>query len=156
MTNTQHRIAGSHIISLNPPTWSLSITGRWNVSLPSGVLPWNSIFRPGRGVKILHYSISRIAPLYPWSSPYSAECKARQYQVPFLSLWYCYILTLRPGLKMPFLGNTPEGSDTFQRPLVMQRKRVTSELHDSYFRLMTIEHPIQRSSRRSCGRWVII
>ena len=39
---------------------------------------------------------------------------------------------------------------------VMHRKRVTSELHDSYFRLMTIKHPIQRSSRRSCGRWVII
>ena len=37
-----------HIISLNPPTWSLSITGRWNVSLPSGVLPWNSIFGLGR------------------------------------------------------------------------------------------------------------
>ena len=31
---------------------------------------------------------------------------------------------------------------------VMHRKRVTSELHDSYFRLMTIKHPIQRSSRR--------
>ena len=38
---------------------------------------------------------------------------------------------------------------------VMHRKRVTSELHDSYFRLMTIKHPIQRSSRRSCGRGVI-
>ena len=35
-------------------------------------------------------------------------------------------------------------------------KRVTSELHDSYFRLMTIKHPIQRSTRRSCGRWIII
>ena len=33
----------SHIISLNPPTWSLSITGHWNVSLPSGASPWNSI-----------------------------------------------------------------------------------------------------------------
>ena len=40
--------------------------------------------------------------------------------------------------------------------IVMHRKRVTSELHDSYFRLMTIKHPIQRSSMRSCGRWVII
>ena len=27
---------------------------------------------------------------------------------------------------------------------VMHRKRVTSELHDSYFRLMTIKHPIQK------------
>ena len=41
----------SHIISLNPPTRSLSITGHWNVSLPSGVSPWNSIFGPGRGSK---------------------------------------------------------------------------------------------------------
>ena len=30
---------------------SLSITGRWNVLLPSGVLPWNSIFGPGRRSK---------------------------------------------------------------------------------------------------------
>ena len=30
---------------------SLSITGHWNVSLPSGVSPWNSIFGPGRGSK---------------------------------------------------------------------------------------------------------
>ena len=34
----------SHIISLNLPTRSLSITGHWNVSLPSGASPWNSIF----------------------------------------------------------------------------------------------------------------
>ena len=39
---------------------------------------------------------------------------------------------------------------------VMHRKRVTSGLHDSYSRLMTIKHPIQRSSSWSCGRWVII
>ncbi len=42
--------------SLNPPTRSLSITGRWNVSLPSGVSPWNSIFRPRRRSK---YNIRR-------------------------------------------------------------------------------------------------
>ncbi len=42
----------SHLMSLNPPTRSLPITGRWNVSLPFGVLPRNSIFRPGRRVKI--------------------------------------------------------------------------------------------------------
>ena len=41
----------SHIISLNPPTRSLSITGHWNVSLPSGVSPRNSIFGPGRRSK---------------------------------------------------------------------------------------------------------
>ena len=42
----------SHLISLNPPTRSLPITGHWNVSLPSGVSPWNSIFGLGRRVKI--------------------------------------------------------------------------------------------------------
>ena len=35
----------------------------------------------------------------------------------------CYILTPRPGLKMLFQGDTPEGSDTFQRP-VIERDRV--------------------------------
>ena len=35
----------------------------------------------------------------------------------------CYILTPRPGLKMLFQGDTPEGSDTFQRP-VIKRDRV--------------------------------
>ena len=69
---------------------------------------------------------------------------------------------------MLFQGNTPEGSDTFPTasnrkrsrgrikaydmgqgegfivPLVMHRKRVTSELHDSYFHLMTIKHLISK------------
>ena len=35
----------------------------------------------------------------------------------------CYILTPRPGLKMLFQGDTPGGSDTFQRP-VIERDRV--------------------------------
>ena len=41
----------SNLISLNPPTRSLPITGHWNVSLPFGVLPWNSILGPGRRSK---------------------------------------------------------------------------------------------------------
>ena len=66
---------------------------------------------------------------------------------------------------MLFQGDAPEGSDTFQWPVierdrvgglrlilwdkvkvplfhyrVMHRKRVTCELHDSYFRLMMIKH----------------
>ena len=70
---------------------------------------------------------------------------------------------------MLFQGDAPEGSDTFQWPVikrdcvgglrliiwdkvkiplchyrVMHRKRVTSELHDSYFRLMTIKHSISK------------
>ncbi len=74
-----------------------------------------------------------------------------------------------PGPKMLFQGDTPEGSDTFQWPVierdrvgglrliiwdkvkvplchyrVMHRKRITSEPHDSYFRLMTIKHSISK------------
>ena len=70
---------------------------------------------------------------------------------------------------MLFQGDAPEGSDTFQWPVIerdrvgrlrliiwdkvkvplcqyrlMHRKKVTSELHDSYFRLMTIKHSISK------------
>ena len=70
---------------------------------------------------------------------------------------------------MLFQGDAPEESDTFQWPVIerdrvgglrliirdkvkvplcqyrlMHRKRVTSELHDSYFRLMTIKHSISK------------
>ena len=70
---------------------------------------------------------------------------------------------------MLFQGDAPEGSDTFQCPVierdrvgglrliiwdkvkvplchyrVMHRKRVASELHDSYFRLMTIKHSMSK------------
>ena len=82
----------------------------------------------------------------------------------------CYVLTFDPApKKMHFQGDAPEGSDTFQWPVIerdrvgglrliiwdkvkvplcqyrlMHRKRVTSELHDSYFRLMTIKHSISK------------
>ena len=36
----------------NPPTQSLSITGHWNVSLPSGVSPWNGMFARAEGQNI--------------------------------------------------------------------------------------------------------
>ena len=80
-----------------------------------------------------------------------------------------FYFDLRPGPKMLFQGDAPEGSDTFQWPVierdrvgglrliiwdkvkvplchyrVMHRKRVTSELHDSYFRLMMIKHSISK------------
>ena len=76
---------------------------------------------------------------------------------------------LRPDSKMLFQGDAPEGSDTFQWSVIerdrvgglrliiwdkvkvplchyrlMHRKRVTCELHDSYFRLMTIKHSISK------------
>ena len=82
---------------------------------------------------------------------------------------YMLYFDLRPGPKMLFQGDAPEGSDTFQWPVierdrvgglrliiwdkvkvplchyrVTHRKRVTCELHDSYFRLMTIKHSISK------------
>ena len=78
---------------------------------------------------------------------------------------------------MPFQSDAPEGSDTFQWPVierdrvgglrliiwdkvkvrlchyrVMHRKRVTCELHDSYFHLMTIKHAIPKIGGRLSGR----
>ena len=74
--------------------------------------------------------------------------------------------------KMLFQGDAPEGSDTFQWPVIERdrvgglrliiwdkvkvplcqyrlnhRKRVTCELHDSCFRLMTIKHSISKIQR---------
>ena len=71
--------------------------------------------------------------------------------------------------KMLFQGDAPEGRDTFQWPVIerdrvgglrliiwekvkvplcqyrlMHRKRVTSELHNTYFCLMTIKHSISK------------
>ena len=40
-----------------------------------------------------------------------------------LAQFLCYILTFDPAPKMLFLGDTPEGSDTFQWP-VIERDRV--------------------------------
>ena len=87
----------------------------------------------------------------------------------FFSFCMCYVLTFDPAQKMLFQGDAPEGSDTFQWPVIerdrmgrlrliiwdkvkvplcqyrlMHQKRVTSELHDSYFRLMTIKHSISK------------
>ena len=45
-----------------------------------------------------HCSIPRIAPLYPWSSPYSAECLTRRHQVPFFESLKGLDLGLNPGL----------------------------------------------------------
>ena len=59
----------SHIISLNPPTRSLSITGHWNVSLPSGASPWNSIFGPGRRSKYYKINFFFIKTYKPLDQP---------------------------------------------------------------------------------------
>ena len=80
---------------------------------------------------------------------------------------WCCLLTFDPA-NMPFQNDVPEGSDTFRWQLweeiaqvdlaenmgqgkipwythrLIHRKRVTSELHDSYFRLMTIKHAIPK------------
>ena len=43
--------------------------------------------------------------------------KLHKYNLLFRK-YLCYILTFDPATKMLFLGNTPEGSDTFQRPVI--------------------------------------
>ena len=44
------------------------------------------------------YSFPWIAPLYPWSLPYNAECLARRHQVPFFESLVWLDLGLNPGL----------------------------------------------------------
>ena len=60
----------SHIISLNPPTRSLSITGHWNVSLPSGASPWNSIL--GGRVEGQNITQSPHTSIWPFFLPVTA------------------------------------------------------------------------------------
>ena len=75
-----------HIISLNPPTRSLSITGHWNVSISSGASPWNDIFGRVEGQNITlvedQYILGLISIVYRdlchWRSnqwPHNAEPK---------------------------------------------------------------------------------
>ena len=66
--------------------YSIPIYSYWNklATLIEGDLNRASTPRCSGGC----YSILWIAPLYPWSILYTAECKARRHQVPFLSLWY--------------------------------------------------------------------
>ena len=44
------------------------------------------------------YSFPWIAPLYPWSSPYKAECYARRLQVPFFESLVWLVLGVNPAL----------------------------------------------------------
>ena len=116
----------------------------------------------GKGVQSV-YSMT------PWQG--KVLMKSRKcHQTSFSLQCLCYVLTFDPAQnKMLFQGDAPEGSDTFQWPVIkrdrvgglrliiwdkvkvplcqyrlMHRKRVTSELHDSYFRLMTIKHSISK------------
>ena len=51
-----------------------------------------------------HYLIPRIAPIYPWSSPYNVECLARQHQVPFFESLVWLDLGLNLGVGVFFLS----------------------------------------------------
>ena len=82
----------SHIISLNLPTRSLSITGHWNVSLPSGVSPWNRIFGPGRRSK---YNMSLRVSLY---------FNLSQFNLPLhnsFSIAYFHYFSFSPSFPLP-------------------------------------------------------
>ena len=82
----------------------------WNWTLVSRAIGKHSTTKPmGRSTKLVtlvegdpkapfsiattlwsrgEHSIPRTDALYPWFSPYRAECWARWHQVPFLNLWY--------------------------------------------------------------------
>ena len=85
------------------------------------------------------------------------------------SISFCYILTFWPGQKCPskvmHRKQVTHSNGSYERKSrwrkvademgrakkflwythrLMHRKRVTSELHDSYFRLMTIKHSISK------------
>ena len=114
-----------------------------------------------------HYSLSILAhiSMSRTGRSYLYEIQQRSKMSGLVKMFY---FDLRPGPKILFQGNTLEGSNTFQRLVierdrvgglrlmiwekvrshcaitVMHRKRVTSELHDSYFRLMTNKHSISK------------
>ena len=103
----------------------------------------SAVFPPGQCTSVIFWPSIRPKNTNPrWYT-------GRKWHIPMASNWK------RSGgrIKAYDMG---QGEGPIVPLTVMHRKRVTSELHDSYFRLMTIKHPIQRSSRRSCGRWVII
>ena len=54
----------SHFVSQFPPMRFLSITGHWDVSLPSGASHWNGIFWPGRRSKYNMYIFFWLTPLH--------------------------------------------------------------------------------------------
>ena len=59
------------------------------------------------------YSISWIAPLYPWSLPYNAECLTRWNQVPFFS-------SLPPVFSMTLLGIEPQSPEPLANILLIR------------------------------------
>ena len=62
------------------------------------------------------YSFPWISPLYPWSLPYNAECKARRYQVPFFKIFGM----TRPGIELRAIG---EHSNHFANVRYIDGKR---------------------------------
>ena len=97
----------------------------------------------------------------PFSIASTPRCRGGRYFIPWnapLYPWYCYILTFDPAQKcyskvivIEMASNRKRSRGRIKAydmgqgegPIVpltdMHRKRVTSELHDSYFRLMTIK-----------------
>ena len=89
----------SHIISLNTPTRSLSITGHWNVSLPSSVSPWNSIFGLGRRSKYNNKPELIVLHTVKWFQIFLSNMNNSIYYKSFVcTLWngfkYCYLILI--------------------------------------------------------------
>ena len=68
-------------------------------------------------------SLSAYEMLLPTYANWSTNSKDLPFKVEMACCFKCYILTFDPAPKMLFLGDTPEGSDTFQWP-VIERDRV--------------------------------
>ena len=123
---------------------------------------WSLTWQMGL-IQSFSFSMTGCLTKAKWSSfSYNLPTHTHAYTHTYTSPIELLYFDLRPGPKMLFQGDTPEGSNTFQWPVierdrmgglrwrshcattVMHRKRVTSELHDSYFRLITIKHSISK------------
>ena len=98
----------SHIISLNPPTRSLSITGHWNVSLPPGASPWMAFLGGSKGQNItdtgrLFKSLPtmRFLLVLLWSNFWHVN-RVDQHGIIFVSL-RCYFFTWQ---NFEYIGDT--------------------------------------------------
>ena len=93
---------------------SWSVYCCWADSLHYSYLPWYNLYKWNFIIN------TTVWVLFAEGHNYRLSCKLLMYTDVLLLVLY---FDLRPGPKMLFQGNTPEGSDTFQWP-VIERDRV--------------------------------
>ena len=95
-----------------------------------------------------------------WKAPWKSCCVSVPQPLSSPQLSHCCILTFDPAkhaipktrkLHIPLAqaglsDNMGQGKIPWYSHRLMHRKRVTCELHDSYFRSMTIKHAIPRTA----------